>query len=158
MPWNLPRPTRGAGRGLESIIRDFLLPLGLDTNHGYGKTPIVNSEVAKKRAALEKRLSNVQRWTASARVRCHHASVLYDRLVARKPRLMEMSSIANSMHKGWTITSGGHRSKPKKPPSMRNWRSAGNVSGVPTARAARRVRKSSAMRTNNVTSCEHWRI
>ena len=64
----------------ENIIRDFLLPLGLDTNHGYGKTPIVNSEVAKKRAALEKRLSNVQRWTASARVRCHHASVLYDRL------------------------------------------------------------------------------
>ena len=64
----------------ENIIRDFLLPLGLDTNHGYGKTPIVNSEVAKKRAALEKRLSNVQRWTTSARVRCHHASVLYDRL------------------------------------------------------------------------------
>src|SRR6266566_6653532 len=24
----------------ENIIRDFLLPLGLDTNHGYGKTPI----------------------------------------------------------------------------------------------------------------------
>ena len=64
----------------ENIIRDFLLPLGLDTNHGYGKTPIVNSEVAKKRAALEKRLSNVQRWTASTQVRCHKASVLYDRL------------------------------------------------------------------------------
>ena len=64
----------------ENIIRDFLLPLGLDTNHGYGKAPIVNSEVAKKRAALEKRLSTVQRWTASAQVRCHHASVLYDRL------------------------------------------------------------------------------
>lgn len=64
----------------ENIIRDFLLPLGLDTNHGYGKTSIVNSEVAKKRAALEKRLSNVQRWTASAQVRCHKASVLYDRL------------------------------------------------------------------------------
>ncbi|MFL5590644.1 MAG: hypothetical protein ACJ8DI_23760 [Ktedonobacteraceae bacterium] len=64
----------------ENIIRDFLLPLGLDTNHGYGKTPIVNSEVAKKRAALEKRLSNVKLWTASARVRCHQASVLYDRL------------------------------------------------------------------------------
>ncbi len=64
----------------ENIIRDFLVPLGLNTNHGYGKTPIVNSEVAKKRAALEKRLSTVQRWTASAQVRCHHASVLYDRL------------------------------------------------------------------------------
>ena len=64
----------------ENIIRDFLVPLGLDTNHGYGKMPIVNSEVAKKRAALEKRLSNVQRWTASTQVRCHKASVLYDRL------------------------------------------------------------------------------
>jgi hypothetical protein len=64
----------------ENIIRDFLLPLGLDTNHGYGKIPIVNSEVAKKRAALEKHLSNVQRWTAAAQVRCHRASVLYDRL------------------------------------------------------------------------------
>ena len=31
----------------ENSIRDFLLPLGLDTNHGYGKTPIVNSEVGK---------------------------------------------------------------------------------------------------------------
>ena len=64
----------------ENIIRDFLLPLGLDTNHGYGKMPIVNSEVAKKRAALEKRLSNVERWMASARVRSHQASLLYDRL------------------------------------------------------------------------------
>lgn len=64
----------------ENIIRDWLLPLGLDTNHGYAKTPIVNSEVSKKRAALEKRLSNVQRWAASARVRSHHASVLYNHL------------------------------------------------------------------------------
>ena len=64
----------------ENIIRDYLLPLGLDTNHGYGKTPIVNSEVAKKRAALEKRLGNVQRWAVSARMRSHQASVLYNRL------------------------------------------------------------------------------
>lgn len=32
----------------ENSIRDFLLPLGLDTNHGYGKTPIVNSEEARE--------------------------------------------------------------------------------------------------------------
>ena len=43
----------------ENIIRDFLLPLGLDTNHGYSKRPVENSEVAKKRTALEKRLVNV---------------------------------------------------------------------------------------------------
>jgi hypothetical protein len=40
----------------------------------------VNSEVAKKRAALKKRLSTVERWMASARVRSHKASLLYDRL------------------------------------------------------------------------------
>src|SRR2546425_396228 len=36
----------------ENVIRDYLLPLGLDTNHGYGKTPVPNSEVSKKRATV----------------------------------------------------------------------------------------------------------
>jgi hypothetical protein len=36
----------------ENIIRDFLVPLGLNTNHGYGKTPIVNSEVARETSRL----------------------------------------------------------------------------------------------------------
>jgi hypothetical protein len=30
----------------ENSIRDFLLPLGLDYNHGYHKTPVENSEEA----------------------------------------------------------------------------------------------------------------
>ncbi len=64
----------------ENIIRDFLLPLGLDTNHGYGKTEVENSEVSKKRVALEKRLSNIQHWAVSARERAQRASKLYDRL------------------------------------------------------------------------------
>jgi hypothetical protein len=37
----------------ENIIRDYLLALGLDTNHGYAKTAVINSEVAKRRSALE---------------------------------------------------------------------------------------------------------
>jgi hypothetical protein len=61
----------------ENIIRDFLLPLGLDTNHGYGKAPVENSEVGKRRAALEKRLANVQRWADTARKRSQNASKLY---------------------------------------------------------------------------------
>jgi hypothetical protein len=61
----------------ENIIRDFLLPLGLDTNHGYGKMPVENSEVGKRRAALEKRLANLQRWADAARKRSHNASTLY---------------------------------------------------------------------------------
>ncbi len=52
MQWNSLRPTRGAGKSQENIIRDFLLPLGLDTNHGYGKTPIVNSEEAREAGSL----------------------------------------------------------------------------------------------------------
>ena len=61
----------------ENIIKDFLLPLGLDTNHGYAKTPVENSEVAKRRTALEKRLVKVQKWAGAARLRSHNASKLY---------------------------------------------------------------------------------
>jgi hypothetical protein len=64
----------------ENMIRDYLLPLGLDTNHGYGKTPILNSEVSKKRAALEKRLSDIKRWAPAARERSSRASLRYTRL------------------------------------------------------------------------------
>jgi hypothetical protein len=64
----------------ENVIRDYLLPLGLDTNHGYGKTPILNSEVSKKRAALEKRLSDIKQWAPAARERSSRASLRYIRL------------------------------------------------------------------------------
>jgi hypothetical protein len=49
----------------------------IDINHGYAKTPVANSEVTKKREALQKRLENVQRWTVGARKRMHDASKLY---------------------------------------------------------------------------------
>ncbi len=52
----------------ENVIRDWLLPLGLDTNHGYAKRRVPNSEVEKKRAALEKRLANAKRWGEKARL------------------------------------------------------------------------------------------
>ena len=61
----------------ENAIRDWLIPLGIDVNHGYAKTPVINSEVAKKREALQRRLENVQRWTDGARRRMHNASKLY---------------------------------------------------------------------------------
>ena len=64
----------------ENVIRDYLLPLGLDINHGYGKTPVPNSEVSKKRAALEKRLSDIQQWAPAARERASKASLRYTRL------------------------------------------------------------------------------
>lgn len=61
----------------ENIIKDFLLPLGLDTNHGYTKVPVENSEITKRRTILEKRLANVQRWADAARKRSHSASKLH---------------------------------------------------------------------------------
>ena len=62
------------------MIRDYLLPLGLDTNHGYGKTPVPNSESSKKRAALEKRLNDIKQWAPAARERLSKASLRYTRL------------------------------------------------------------------------------
>ena len=64
----------------ENVIKDFLLPLGLDINHGFAKAPVANSEVSKKREAWEKRLANVQRWGEAARVKAHRASVLSTKL------------------------------------------------------------------------------
>jgi hypothetical protein len=66
----------------ENIIRDFLLPLGLDTNHGYEKTPVVNSEAAKKRESLHKQLDTAKQRMASARTR-------YDQSIACKEKLLE---------------------------------------------------------------------
>ena len=81
----------------ENIIRDFLLPLGLDTNHGYSKRPVENSEVAKKRAALEKRLANVQRWADAARKRSLNGSLLYTkRCKLTKERARELYRVLNN--------------------------------------------------------------
>ncbi len=79
----------------ENVSKDFLLPVGLDVNHGESSTPIVNSEVAKKRAAFEQRLGNVEQWAVKALERSRKAGRLYDRLVARKQRRMAMSDIGN---------------------------------------------------------------
>src|SRR5260370_4477366 len=38
----------------ENVIKDFLLPLGLDVNHGFAKTPVIKSEGNKKRKTLAK--------------------------------------------------------------------------------------------------------
>jgi hypothetical protein len=64
----------------ENVLKDFLLPLGLDTNHGFAKTPVENSEVTKRRTALEKRLTNVKRWAQSAGERSQRAGKRHDRL------------------------------------------------------------------------------
>lgn len=64
----------------ENSIRDFLIPLGLDVNHGYAKAPVENSEVTKRRTALLKRLDNCQRWAENARRKARWNSKRYHRL------------------------------------------------------------------------------
>src|SRR5947209_9793830 len=53
----------------ENAIRDWLIPLNLDTNHGYAKEPVVNSELVKQRTVLEKRLAHLHRLAAQSRKR-----------------------------------------------------------------------------------------
>jgi hypothetical protein len=78
----------------ENFIRDFLIPLGLDTNHGYAKREVVNSEVAKRRSALRERLERLKRWAVAAGKRCTRASKRHQRLyAAAKQRAQDLTKV-----------------------------------------------------------------
>ncbi len=64
----------------ENVIKDYLRPLGMDINHGFAKTPVENSEVAKRRSTLQKRLVKLKHWAESASTRSHQAGKRHDRL------------------------------------------------------------------------------
>ena len=64
----------------ENVIKDYLLPLGLDTNHGFAKVAVENSEVAKRRTHLEQRLARLKQWAQSAGKREAQASRRRERL------------------------------------------------------------------------------
>ena len=53
----------------ENIIRDWLLPLNLDTNHGYAKEQVVNAELAKRQVVAQGRAQRLQRLAQACRVR-----------------------------------------------------------------------------------------
>jgi len=75
----------------ENIIRDYLIPLGLDTNHGYAKTEVVNSEVSKRREAIQQRLTTLKRWAERAGERCSRAGRRHQRLYTQaKARVREL--------------------------------------------------------------------
>ena len=69
----------GIGAGVAGLFRGALAPtvtpgivllsLGLDTNHGFAKVPVENSEVAKIRGVLERKLTKAQRVAEGARER-----------------------------------------------------------------------------------------
>jgi hypothetical protein len=67
-------------RRRENVIKDYLLPLGLDTNHGFAKTAVENSEVARRRTHLQQRLSRLKQWAQSAGKRETQASKRRERL------------------------------------------------------------------------------
>jgi len=51
--------------------------LGLETNHGYAQRQVENSEVAKSRAVLERKLAKVQRQAQAARERRKRAEARF---------------------------------------------------------------------------------
>ena len=67
----------------ENVIKDYLLPLGLDTNHGFAKTPVENSEVTKQRNQLQGRLTRLKKWAQGAGEHSHQASKRHTRLRAQ---------------------------------------------------------------------------
>ncbi len=70
----------------ENNLRDFLLAVGLDTNHGYAKHQVENSEMAKRRAVLERKLAKVQRQAQAARERRERAEARSRQLEKRLKR------------------------------------------------------------------------
>ena len=53
----------------ENSIRDWLIPVHLDTNHGYAKTPVVNSELVKRQEGLQRRRRRLEQRAQACRVR-----------------------------------------------------------------------------------------
>ena len=53
----------------ENSIRDWLIPLNLDTNHGYAKEPVANSELTKRQGVLEGREQRLEHLAQASRAR-----------------------------------------------------------------------------------------
>ncbi len=66
----------------ENIIRDWLLPLNLDTNHGYGKEQVVNSELAKRQVVAQGRMHRLQQLARICRARLAQLRVQDEQLEA----------------------------------------------------------------------------
>ena len=63
----------------ENIFKDWLLPLGVDTNHGFATHPVPNSTTLRKGAKLEQHLNRLQERTTKTRVRMQRAAELSDK-------------------------------------------------------------------------------
>ncbi len=64
----------------ENAIRDWLIPLNLDTNHGYAKEQVVNSELAKRQTVVQGRIQRLEQLAQASRVRLANLSEQSQRL------------------------------------------------------------------------------
>lgn len=64
----------------ENVIKDFLLPLGLDINHGYAKQQVDNSEFRRQYDAFQNKAQRLDRWRKSALRRMERAQRRHQRL------------------------------------------------------------------------------
>jgi len=53
----------------ENAIRDWLIPLNLDTNHGYAKEQVVNSELTKRQGGVQGRVRRLEQLAQGTRAR-----------------------------------------------------------------------------------------
>lgn len=78
----------------ENSIRDFLVSLGLDTNHGFAKERIENSQEAKGRSALQRKLAQAKRRADSARKRVEEAQERFRKVGQQvKDKLAKLASL-----------------------------------------------------------------
>jgi len=90
----------------ENILKDWLLPLGLDTNHGFAKIPVENSEVAKRREVHERRLANIQRWARHLPANVSNVLPNWPNVSGRRPKPTGTPSTGTSISTSASMTLG----------------------------------------------------
>ena len=143
----------------ENSLRDYLLAVGLDTNHGYAQRCVEHSEVTKRRAELEQRLANAQRWAEGARVRGRRASRRYVR------RCRETKEQAKALYRtlndhqwelerqGWTTAPCGRRSRKSSVSRIRRLPRMSSGKGERTSRATPSMTNANAPVASSANSC-----
>ena len=83
----------------ENAIRDWLIPLNLDTNHGYAKEQVVNSELTKRQTVVQGRVQRLEHLAQASRVRLtdlqEQAQHLQEQAYAYEQQWKELSERLN---------------------------------------------------------------
>jgi hypothetical protein len=79
----------------ENAIRDWFIPLNLDTNHGYAKEQVVNSELSKRQVVVQGRIHRLEQLAQASRARLSklrdQAKPLQEQMHAYEETWMELS-------------------------------------------------------------------